>query len=48
VQACPLPANRDYIDGHWDMWCFACDREIPTLPGHTKLFIPGKPTAVKP
>ena len=48
VQACPLPANRNYIDGHWDMWCFACDREIATLPGHTKLFIPGKPMAVKP
>jgi len=45
AQACPLPANGNYIDGHWDMWCFACDREIPTLPGHTKIFIPGKPTA---
>jgi hypothetical protein len=47
VQACPLPGNANYIDGHWDMWCFACDREISTLPDHAKLFIPGKPTAVK-
>lgn len=43
VQACPLPGNGNYIDGHWDMWAIACDREIPTLPGHTKLFIPGQP-----
>lgn len=43
VQACPLPGNGNYIDGHWDMWAIACDREIPTLPGHTKLFIPGRP-----
>lgn len=41
AQACPLPANGNYIDGHWDMWCFSCDREIPTLPGHTKIFVPG-------
>ena len=47
TQACPLPANGNYIDGHWDMWCFACDREIPTLPGHTMLFIPGKPATAK-
>ena len=45
TQACPLPGNSNYIDGHWDMWCFVCEREIPTLPGYTKLFIPGKPTA---
>jgi hypothetical protein len=45
TQACPLPPNGNYIDGHWDMWCFSCDREIPTLPGHTRIFIPGKPTA---
>jgi hypothetical protein len=43
VQACPLPGNGNYIDGHWDMWAIACDREIPTLPGHTKLFVPGRP-----
>lgn len=42
TQACPLPGSRNYIDGHWDMWCFACGREIPTLPGCTKLFIPGR------
>ncbi|MEI8090315.1 MAG: hypothetical protein WCG63_12075 [Opitutaceae bacterium] len=42
VQACPLPGNGNYIDGHWDMWAIACEREIPTLPGHTQLFIPGQ------
>lgn len=41
VQACPLPDNHNYIDGHWDMWCFTCNREISTIPGHTNLFIPG-------
>ena len=41
VQACPLPANRNYIDGHWDMWGIACERVIPTLPGYTALRIPG-------
>jgi hypothetical protein len=45
AQACPRPANGNYIDGHWDMWCFSCDREIPTLPGLGRLFIPGKPGA---
>ena len=48
AQACPLPSNGNYIDGHWDMWCFSCDREIPTLPGHTRIFIPGKPAAGGP
>lgn len=43
VQACPLPANRNYIDGSWDMWAIACDRRIPTFPGHADLFIPGLP-----
>lgn len=43
IQACPLPGNGNYIDGHWDMWAIACEREIPTLPGHTKLLIPGQP-----
>jgi len=47
TQACPLPANRYYIDGQWDLWCFACEREIPTLPGSTNLFIPGCPTTIK-
>jgi hypothetical protein len=41
AQACPLPGNRNYIDGQWDLWCFACDRLIPTLPGYASIFIPG-------
>ena len=45
VQACPLPANRNYIDGSWDMWAIACDRRIPTLPGLADLFIPGSTVA---
>jgi len=45
AQACPRPANGNYIDGHWDLWCFSCDREIPTLPGLGRLFIPGKSAA---
>lgn len=44
TQACPRPANGNYIDGHWDMWCFSCDHEIPTIQGQTSLFIPGTPT----
>ncbi len=47
TQACPLPANSNYIDGHWDLWCFACDRRIPTLPGFESIFIPGQPTAAE-
>jgi hypothetical protein len=47
TQACPLPANRNYIDGHWDMWCFACDRRIPTRPGLADLFIPGASPAAR-
>ncbi len=45
VQACPLPKNRNYIDGEWDLWCVACDREIATLPGRDSLFIPGNPSS---
>ncbi len=45
AQACPLPGNGNYIDGHWDLWCFACDRLIPTLPGCEGICIPGQPTA---
>jgi hypothetical protein len=41
AQACPLPENGNYIDGHWDLWCFACDRLIPTMPGHAAICIPG-------
>ena len=26
------------------MWAFACDREIATLPGYAKIFIPGPAT----
>lgn len=42
AQACPLPASRNYIDGHWDLWAFACDRRVPTRPGLADLFIPGR------
>ncbi|MEO7597991.1 MAG: hypothetical protein ABIV50_03600 [Opitutus sp.] len=45
AQACPLPANKNYIDGQWDIWCVAADREIETLPGYDRVFIPGPPTA---
>ena len=45
TQACPLPGNGNYIDGHWDMWCFAADRLIPTLPGYQSIYIPGQPVA---
>lgn len=43
VQACPLPANRNYIDGQWDIWAIASDLRIPTLPGMDDVFIPGIP-----
>jgi hypothetical protein len=43
VQACPLPGNGNYIDGHWDMWCIVCKKLTPTLPGHTSIYIPGEP-----
>jgi len=42
VQACPQPGNGNYIDGHWDMWCIASDRLIPTVPGADNIFIPGQ------
>ncbi len=41
AQACGRPGNDNYIDGAWEMWCIACDRKIPTLPGYADLFIPG-------
>jgi hypothetical protein len=41
AQACALPPNKNYIDGQWDLWCIACDREIDTLPGLDRVFIPG-------
>jgi hypothetical protein len=43
VQACPLPDNRNYIDGAWDLWCVACDRRLPTLPGCDGIYVPGQP-----
>ena len=42
AQACPLPENGNYIDGHWDLWCFTCDRLIPTLRGCESIYIPGR------
>lgn len=48
AQACPLPSNRNYIDGQWDIWCFTCDREIETMPGYSRLFVPGQPMTIKP
>jgi hypothetical protein len=47
TQACPLPENRNYIDGHWDLWCFACNYKIPTLPGYASIYIPGRPTGAR-
>ena len=47
AQACPLPANGNYIDGQWDLWCFACERLIPTLPDCAGIYIPGQPTSAE-
>ena len=44
AQACGRPANDNYGDGAWEMWCIACDRVIPTGPGCAELHIPGPPT----
>ena len=44
AQACPLPANGNYIDGQWDLWCIACDRLMPTVPGCESIWVPGAPT----
>ncbi len=41
AQACPRPENDNYIDGHWDLWCFTCNRLLPTRPGAASLYIPG-------
>ncbi len=41
AQACGRPANDNYIDGAWELWCFACDRVISTRPGCADLHIPG-------
>ena len=48
AQACPLPANRNYIDGAWDLWCIACERLVPTLPGCASIRIPGPPATATP
>jgi len=48
AQACGRPANDNYIDGAWEMWCIACDRAIPTIPGCPELFIPGIPAPSRP
>ena len=45
AQACPLPDNGNYIDGHWDLWGIACDRLIPSLPGCASIPLPGRPPA---
>ena len=47
AQACPLPPNKNYIDGQWDIWAVSCDREIDTLPGYSSLFVPGPPTGTR-
>jgi hypothetical protein len=43
AQACGRPTNDNYIDGAWEMWCIACDRVMPTLPGYAELYVPGLP-----
>jgi hypothetical protein len=48
TQACPRPDNGNYIDGHWDLWGFACDRLIATLPGCNSIYIPGHSDASNP
>ncbi len=47
AQACPLPANGNYIDGQWNLWGIASDRVIPTAPGGASIFIPGQPMATE-
>lgn len=44
AQACGRPASNNYIDGAWEMWCFACDMVIPTRPGCDALYVPGVPS----
>ncbi len=43
AQACGRPANDNYLDGAWQMWCISCDRAIPTRPDCAQLYIPGVP-----
>jgi hypothetical protein len=47
AQACGRPASGSYGDGAWELWCFACDRAIPTVPGGAELHIPGPPTVIR-
>ena len=47
TQACGRPSSDNYIDGAWEMWCFACDLEIPTRPDCDALYIPGLPVAAE-
>lgn len=47
AQACPLPTNRNYIDGAWDLWVIECARRIPTLPGYADVWVPGVPDAAR-
>jgi hypothetical protein len=42
AQACPRPGNDNYIDGRWDLWCFACGRRMATLPGYESIEVPGE------
>jgi hypothetical protein len=43
AQACGRPANENYIEGAWELWCVACDCKIATRAGCADLFIPGLP-----
>jgi hypothetical protein len=43
--ACGRPANDNYGDGAWEMWCVECDRAIATRPGLAELYIPGMSVA---
>ena len=45
TQACALPGNGNYIDGQWELWCFTCDRLVPSLPGFANIYIPGPRTS---
>jgi hypothetical protein len=40
IQACAQPGTGNYIDGRWDMWGIPCTQLLPTLPGHTSIFVP--------
>lgn len=47
AQACPLAANRNDIDGAWDLWVIECARRLPTLPGYADLWVPGPPAPAR-